>query len=227
MPVGLCAAEFLVLSNFRSWLWRGTALWAVDKRIESTILDISCRIVCLDLGMSIFFFLYNLYLLDCGFKEKFLGAMDERDGCRQHRVHHPCGDTHRAIGTAEIAFVLFWPWSLFFRQRGFSFPQKQCFSPCLLKRFCNNRLGRRSVSRHYTADERKESSAGFQHRVFFGIGVGSGRQVLLPAGCRAGLLILKPLTSLVQAKQFALLVGCSIVALGILPFLAWRFLRRP
>lgn len=28
-----------------------------------------------DTGMFVFFFLYNLYLLDCGFNEKFLGLV--------------------------------------------------------------------------------------------------------------------------------------------------------
>jgi MFS family permease len=63
------------LGALPSVLWGGTRWWLRASGITRTfwlLLGVSALV---DLGLSIFFLLYNLYLLDLGFKEDFLGSV--------------------------------------------------------------------------------------------------------------------------------------------------------
>jgi MFS family permease len=56
-------------------IWRGLRIRLSQKNLSRQFWTFFAASFCFDLGMTMYFFLYNLYLLDCGFKESFLGLM--------------------------------------------------------------------------------------------------------------------------------------------------------
>ncbi len=63
------------LAKLPFFLWRGLSFRRSTIDLGGQFWRFLAASFCFDLGMTIFFFLYNLYLLDLGFKEEFLGAM--------------------------------------------------------------------------------------------------------------------------------------------------------
>ena len=57
-----------------------------------------------DTGMFVFFFLYNLYLLDCGFNEKFLGLVTSAMAVGSIVGTVPAGITGPSLGLRRTMF---------------------------------------------------------------------------------------------------------------------------
>lgn len=58
---------------FLRTLWGGSRWWWSRNDLDKQFWTFFAAFSCYDIGMSIFFFLYNLFLLDYGYTEKFLG----------------------------------------------------------------------------------------------------------------------------------------------------------
>jgi predicted MFS family arabinose efflux permease len=60
---------------FLPTLWRGVRLWWEKTELGAPFWIYFAASFFFDFGMFIFFFLYNLFLLDCGYREEFLGLV--------------------------------------------------------------------------------------------------------------------------------------------------------
>jgi MFS family permease len=56
-------------------VWNGFRWWWSGKELGGQFWTFYAASFCFDFGMFIFFFLFNLYLLDCGYTEKFVGQV--------------------------------------------------------------------------------------------------------------------------------------------------------
>jgi predicted MFS family arabinose efflux permease len=62
-------------STFPRALWSGLRLWWESKDLSAQYWTFFTASFFFDLGMFIFFFMFNLFLLECGYREQFLGLI--------------------------------------------------------------------------------------------------------------------------------------------------------
>jgi len=199
---------------------RGIALrlrsWISDKELSREFWTFFAGALCFDFGFAIFFFLYNLFLLDVGFGERQLGLITGAltiggvigtvpVGLLSRRVslHRlllagfilvPTLSVVRAmivweraqIGLALLTGLCFCLWSV-------------CFSP---------------AAASLTSDRNRT----FAFSLLFSAGIGMGVLGGTVGGCLPGWLqTIHPSLHPYDAKRIVLLLCCFIAALGVLP----------
>jgi predicted MFS family arabinose efflux permease len=198
------------------FLWRGLRYGLSTKGLSPQFWTFLAASFCLDLGMSIFFFLYNLYLLDCGFKQEFLGVMTSAMGIGSIACTIPAGIVIERLGLRKSLLFCFALVPSVSAARVFFSAKAVLLALAFLGGFVTTvwAVALSPVITRLTNE--KSRPLGFS--IVFSFGIGIGIVANLTASRMPGWFAhLRPLTSLVQAKQFALLAGCSIVALGLLP----------
>jgi MFS family permease len=211
-------SESLSASRLLIW-WQSKGL----GRQFLTFLAVSCLF---DFGMSIFFLLYNLYLLDLGYREDFLGIMsslstagsitgtllavflNRRIGLKRSIILCLAGMTTASImravvigkpGLLSFAFL----YGLFFAVWAVSFAV--------------------IIAQITTPAQRP-----FAYSIYIATLIGVGG-IANPFGGRLPLWLnhfFGP-ASAAQSKQWALLLGCAIVLLAILPAMCLRLFTVP
>jgi MFS family permease len=204
----------------RSVLWRGASLrlgaWIADKELSREFWIFFAGALCFDFGFAIFFFLYNLFLLDLGFGERQLGLITGAMsiGCvvgtipvgllsRRVNLHRlllagfilvPALSALRAlivweraqIGLALLTGLCFCLWTV-------------CFSP---------------AAAALTTDRNRT----FAFSLLFSAGIGMGVLGGMVGGCLPGWLqTIHPSMRTYDAKRIVLLLCCLIAALGTWP----------
>ncbi len=207
-------------------LWRGLRYGLSTKGLSAQFWTFLAASFCLDLGMTIFFFLYNLYLLDCGFKEEFLGAMTSAMGVGSIACTIPAGIVIERFGLRKSLLFCFALVPVLSAARVFFSAKAVLLAFAFLSGFVTTVWAVALSPAITRLTNEKSRPLAFSIVFSFGIGIGSVAN-LIASRMPGWFAHLKPLTSLVQAKQFALLVGCSIVALGILPVSRLAFPSTP
>jgi MFS family permease len=169
-----------------------------------------------DLGLFIFFFLYNLFLLDRGFDEKFLGGLASAMNIGSIACTLPAGLLINRLGLRKSLFVCFSVVPLVAASRAFFLSQTLLLALAFLSGFVTTIWAvilSPAISQLTT--ERNRSLA-------FGIdcssGIGIGIVANLIASRIPGWLVhLQMASNITEAKQRALILGCAIVMLGIVP----------
>jgi MFS family permease len=190
--------------------------WISEKELSREFWIFFTGALCFDFGFAIFFFLFNLFLLDVGFGVRQLGLITGAmtiggvvgtipvgllaKRVRLHRlllagfILAPLVSVLRAylvweraqIGLALIAGMCFCLWSV-------------CFSPA---------AARLTTERNRT----------FAFSLLFSAGIGMGVLGGMVGGFLPGWLqAMRPSMQTLDAKRIVLLVCCMIAALGILP----------
>jgi MFS family permease len=200
--------------------WRGIGLrlksWISDKELSREFWTFFAGALCFDFGFAIFFFLYNLFLLDVGFGERQLGLITGAltiggvvgtvpVGLLSRRVslHRlllagfilvPALSVLRAlivweraqIGLALLTGLCFCLWSV-------------CFSP---------------AAAALTTDRNRT----FAFSLLFSAGIGMGVLGGMVGGCLPGWLqTMHPSLQSYDSKRIVLLLCCFIAALGTWP----------
>lgn len=207
-------------------LWRGARWWLATKEISIGFWSFFAASFFYVFGMYIFFLLYNLYLLDRGFKEDFLGLVTSASAIGSIAGSIPAGVLAHRFGLRKALLLCLTAAPLIFALRALLSGEAMllalsflggaaltiwavCISPAIAQ-----------------LTSPKSRPFGFSLILSSGIGIGIlGGQV---GGHLPGWLAhLGPDVTAVRAKQLALLIACGIVAQGAWAIARLRFTSAP
>jgi MFS family permease len=171
---------------------------------------------CFDLGMTMYFFLYNLYLLDCGFKENFLGLMMSAMNIGSIACTIPAGVLIQRLGIRKSLLICIVMVSAISATRALFLPRSAVLALALLGGFLTT-IWAVAIS-PAIALLTNEKSRPFGFSLVFSSGIGVGILANLAASRLPGLSMrLSPAISEIRGKQVVLLIASAIVALGLVP----------
>jgi hypothetical protein len=211
---------------FPFFLWRGLRYLLLAQGLSAQFWTFLAASFCLELGMTIFFFLYNLYLLDCGFKEQFLGAMASSMSIGSIACTIPAAIAIERLGLRKSLLLCFALVPSVSAARVFLSAKAALLVFAFLSGFVTTVWAVALSPAITRLTNEKSRPLGFSIVFSFGIGMGIVAN-LAASRIPVWFVHLRPLTTLVQAKQFALLFGCAIVAVGLLPVSRLAFPSTP
>jgi predicted MFS family arabinose efflux permease len=207
-------------------LWRGFRWWWSSKNLGKPFWTFYAASFCFDFGMFIFFILFNLYLLDCGYTEKFIGQVTGAAAVGSIVGTLPAGfmaQRYGLRGTLLTCFALvaivsalraIFVWQtpqlcLAFLAGAVTTIFAVCLSPALAQ---------------LTTDQNRP----FGFSIVFSFGIGDGILGSQVGGHLPGWLSrIAPLASHVQVMRVALLIGSAITAFALWPTSRLKFTRTP
>jgi hypothetical protein len=197
-------------------LWRGLRYWLPTKGLSSQFWTFLAASLCFDIGLGMFFFLYNLYLLDRGLKADFLGIMTSAMNIGSVACTIPAGVLVQRLGLRKSLLLCFVLVSFVSTARALFAPRSALLALAFLGGFVTT-IWAVAIS-PAIARLTDERSRPFGFSVVFSFGIGAGILANQVASRIPGLLMrLNPVMTSLQAKQMALLISCGIVALGLFP----------
>jgi predicted MFS family arabinose efflux permease len=207
-----------VAYHFRSafpTLLGGVKWWWAGKGIDPQFLRFLAAASLFNFGMSIFFLLYNLFLLQRGFQEDFLGSLTSAMSIGSIAGTLPAAYVLHNFGIRTTLVVTFFTLAVVCAIRALAgFPSlliASAFAGGFLFSFYAVSIA--PTVAQLTADRARP----FGFSLFFSLGIGIG----VLAGLAGGRL-----PSLITLRS-ALLVACGIAALGAIPALGLRFRSKP
>jgi MFS family permease len=207
-------------------LWRHPAAWLREKNLSRGYWVFFSAAFFFDTGFAIYFFLFNLYLLDYRFNERAIGWIGGAMTLGSLLGTLPAGALAQRISLRPLLIALFvtaplvnamralWVWEP--AQIGLAFlaglamsSWGVCFFPM---------VARLTSGKNRTAAFSLICSASVGASILGGIVSGYLRQWLGMAGFA---------TEPAEAKRFILLISCAIAFLGLIPILHLRFPSPP
>jgi len=207
-------------------MWRNPSAWLRDLKLGRSYWVFFSTAFFFDAGFSVYFFLFNLYLLDCGFNERAMGWIGGAYTLGSLAGTLPAGVPVRKFGVRPLLIVLFvsapllcaaravWMWEP--AQIGLAFLAglSMCsWGVCFLT----------AVAR-LTSEQNRQ--AGFS--LVFSVSIGTGMVGGVVCGylrewlARAG-VHLQP----VEVKRLILILSCAFVLAGLMPALRLRIPAPP
>jgi MFS family permease len=174
---------------------------------------------CFDLGVTMYFFLYNLYLLDRGFKANFLGLMMSATSIGSIACTIPAGILIQRIGIRRSLLICIATVSVVSAARAVFAPRSTVLALALFAGFLTT-IWAVAIS-PAIALVTDEKSRPFGFSLIFSSGIALGILANLAASRLPGFFMrLSSAVSEIQAKQIVLLMSSAIVALALIPL--WR-----
>jgi predicted MFS family arabinose efflux permease len=207
-------------------LWHGVQWWLSTKNLSRGFWTFLAASFFFDFGMYIFFLLYNLYLLDCGFRESYLGLAASATSLGSIAGTIPAGMLAQRLGIRRALLLCMTAVPLIFALRAILSGEASllvlsflggaattiwavCLSPAI-------------------AQLTRTDSRPFGFSLIFSSGIAVGILGGQTGGHLPGwLALIGPLVTAVRAKQLALLVSCGVMALAIWPLARLRFTSPP
>jgi len=87
--------------------WKNPYAWLLDKRLSRGYWVFFSAAFFFDAGFAVYFFLFNLYLLDCGFNERSMGWIGGAMTLGSLAATLPVGALGRRIGVRPLLIILF------------------------------------------------------------------------------------------------------------------------
>jgi len=221
--IGYAASRFVHhLGTVPRTLVEGLRWWGRTKHLDPQFWTFYAASFCFDLGMFIFFFLFNLYLLDCGANEKSIGLITSAMAVGSVLGTIPAGITAERIGlrmtlllcfmlvaftaALRVLFVSAVPQYLFALLAGAATTiWAVCLPPAL-------------------AQLTTEQSRPLGFSLVFSFGIGEGvLGGLIGGNLPRWVERLQPHASTVELKRISLLIACAIVAIGLWPVSRLKF----
>jgi predicted MFS family arabinose efflux permease len=197
-------------------LWRGLRFRLSQKNLSPQFWTFFAASFCFDLGMTMYFFLYNLYLLDCGFKENFLGLMMSAMNIGSIACTIPAAILIQRLGTGKsLLFCVAAVSSVSAARALFGLPSA-VLALALLGGFLTS-IWAVAIS-PAIALLTDEESRPFGFSLVFSSGIAVGILANLAASRLPGFFMrLGSGMSEMQAKRVVLWVASAIVAVGLIP----------
>jgi predicted MFS family arabinose efflux permease len=214
------------LGSVPKTLLEGVRWWGSTKQLDKRFWTFYGASFCFDLGMFVFFFLYNLYLLDCGMTEKFVGLVTSAMAIGSMLGTIPAGVMAQRVGLRKTLFLCFVLVSL-------TAALRVTFVSSVLQIVLAGLAGAATTAWAVClppalAQLTTEQSRPFGFSLVFSFGIGEGVLGGLIGGNLPGWLShIRPSASNVELKQMSLLIACGIVALGLWPISRLRFSTNP
>jgi MFS family permease len=207
-------------------LWNGARWWLSSKKIGGEFWTFFTASLFFDFGMFIFYLLYNLYLLDRGFKEDFLGKIASASAIGSIAGTIPAGMLAQRFGLRKALLL------------GLSVLPVICVLRSVLTQeaalLALAFLGGAVISvwavciSPAVAQLTDEKSRPFGFSVVFSSGIGIGILGGQIGGHLPGWLSqIGTALSDLRAKQLALLISCGIMALATWPISRLRLISAP
>jgi MFS family permease len=203
--------------------WRSPAAWLQEKKLSQSFWVVFTAAFFFDFGISIFVFMFNLYLLDLHFNDRAIGLVGGAAMLGSVTGTLPAGLLARRIGLRPmlIACFVLAPSFCAFRALAIGEPAEiglgfvsglvmSSWGVCLLPA-----LARVTTEANRAAAFSLISSAGVGTGMLGGVVCGYLPRWLSSAG-----FVMQP----VEVKRLILLVSCGIAALGIFPIVRTRLL---
>jgi len=207
-------------------LWRGLGYQVSRKNLGPQFWTFFAASLCFDLGMTMYFFLYNLYLLDCGFKEDFLGLMMSFMNIGSIVCTIPAAILIQRLGIRRSLLTCIALLSAVFPARAMIAPRSGVLALALIGGFLTTiwAVAISPAIAHLTDEQNRP----FGFSLVFSSGIGVGILANLAASRLPGFFArLSPALSAVQTKQAVLVVASAIVALGLIPLSMLRIEAQP
>jgi len=197
-------------------LWRGLGYQLSRKNLSPQFWIFFAAAFCFDLGMTMFFFIYTLYLLGLGFNEKFLGWMVSSMNIGSIACTIPAGMLIQRIGIRKALLLCIAMVSAVSAARAVFAPESAVLGLALVGGFFTT-IWAVAIS-PALALLTDEESRPFGFSLVFSTGIAVGILGHLTASRLPGLFMhLGSALSEVQAKRIVLLMSAGIVALALVP----------
>jgi MFS family permease len=210
------ARSFHHLAVLPLTIWRGLGYQLSRKNLGCQFWTFFAASFCFDFGMTMYFFLYNLYLLDRGFKEDFLGLMMSAMSIGSIACTIPAGILIQRLGIRKSLLICIATLSAVSAARTVFAPRSAVLALALLGGFLTT-IWAVAIS-PAIALLTDDDSRPFGFSLVFSSGIGLGILANLAASRFPGFFMrLSPVVSAVQGKQIVLLIASAIVAMGLIP----------
>jgi len=207
-------------------LSRGIGYWLSSKNLTGQFWTFFAASLCFSFGMTMFFFLYNLFLLDRGNKEDFLGLMMGTMNIGSIASTIPSGILVHRLGlrrALSLCLVLVSSVSII---RTVITPRSALLCFAFLGGFATTIWAVAISPAIARLTDERSRPYGFSLMFSTGIGVGVVSN-LVASRMPVWFAQISPAFSNAQAKQLALLVACAIVAFGLIPLSRVQFASLP
>ena len=204
-----------------SALWSGLRWWWSSKELGKDFWAFYSASFCVGFGGFIFFLLYNLYLIDCGFSEKLVGWVASAMAVGSLAGTLPAGWMAHRFGLRNTLLLCFslvpvlWALRILLVSPGIQL---------LLAFLSGAAMSIWAVSISPTlAQLTNEKNRPFAFSVVFSSGIGTGVLGGLVGGILPGWLgKALPSADPLRLMQLSLLVACIVIGLGLIPVLRLR-----
>lgn len=211
---------------FPSELWRGTRFWWSSKHLGRPFWSFFAISFLFDLGLYVFFFLFNLYLLDRGFREDFIGRVASANAIGSIVSCLPSGllaqraGLRRALLTCMIGVALI-------ASSLALVPSRHAIVVLSFFLGAASTIWAVAIA-PATAQLTDEKNRQLGFSLIFSSGIAVGLLGSMTASRVPGWLThISRSISVIQAKQATLLMGCAIVAIGAWPAFRLKFVPVP
>jgi len=212
--------------TFVPTLWRGAKWWLATKQLGGDFWTFFATAFFLDFGMSVYFFLFNFYLLDFGFTERQLGLVTSVMAVGSMAGTIPAGLMAQRFGLRRTLFLCFAMLSSVSAFRAFATSEPiqlglaflagaslsiyaVCISPAL-------------------AQLTTEDNRPFGFSLVFSSGIGiAALGGVIGAGLPGWLSKAAASVGVTHTNRVALLISCGIIALGMWPLSHLTFQAAP
>jgi predicted MFS family arabinose efflux permease len=201
-----------------SAIWNGCRWWLAQKGLSSQFWTFFAASFCFNLGLSTFFFLFNIHLIDRGFTEKSIGWLVSAMAAGSIVGTLPAGLLASRYGLRRAALTCFVSAIVIFSLRAvvvavpaqlvLAFAAGAALS---IWAVCISPL---------VAQLTTERNRPFAFSLIFSSGIGTVALGSIAGGSLPGLLQRVAGVTNTLAQQVALLLCCGVVALGLRPI--WR-----
>jgi predicted MFS family arabinose efflux permease len=201
--------------------WRNPSAWIYEKGLSRDYWIFFSAAFFFDAGFAVYYFLFNLYMLDCGFQERQIGWIGGALALGSVVGTLPAGVLTRRIGLKRVLTILFvvapllhalrvfWIWEPAQISLGFlSGVAMSSWGVCFLPA-----IARLTTSSNRTSAFSFIFSVSIGTSMLGGIICGYLRRILSTAG-----ITMQP----IDVKRLILLTASAIVIIGLLPLLRLR-----
>ncbi len=207
-------------------LWDGLRWWWSGKELGKQFWTFYAASFCFDFGMFIFFFLFNLYLLDCGYTEKFVGQVTGVAAIGSIAGTIPAGLMAQRYGLRKTLLASFALVSAVSALRAtFVWQAPQLFLAFLAGVVTTVFAVSLSPA---LAQLTNDKNRAFGFSIVFSFGIGDGILGSLAGGHLPGWLgRIAPMASHAHIMRSALLIASGITAVALWPTSRLRFTHTP